>query len=313
MKKLITILPLPVLVISLSLHILLPNQQLLKNNNSYSIVLTAFLVFYGIWAIGSLLSNLLSVKLHEHAPLAAVSFIILTVWELLTLKYNLLPLPFFPSPPKILQAIIGDGSTLAISTLYSLRLLFIGYLLGAVCGLITGTMMGWYQRFQYWVNPLVRVIGPIPSTAWIPIALAVFPGSFSASIFLIGLATWFPVTVMTWSGISNVNNTFFEIARTLGADDHYLITKIALPAASPMIFIGLFMGLGVSFVTLIVAEMLGVKAGLGWYIQWAQGWGEYYKVYASLAIMAVLFSVIISLLFKIRDKVLSWQKGLIKW
>ncbi len=81
----------------------------------------------------------------------------------------------------------------------------------------------------------------------------------------------------------------------------------------PMVFVGLFMGLGASFVTLIVAEMLGVKAGLGWYIQWAQGWGEYYKVYAALLLSAVLFSSIITLLFTVRDRVLVWQRGLLKW
>ncbi len=68
-----------------------------------------------------------------------------------------------------------------------------------------------------------------------------------------------------------------------------------------------------AFVTLIVGEMLGVKAGLGWFITWAQGWAEYGKVYAALLVMAVLFSGIITLLFSVRDKVLVWQKGLIKW
>jgi NitT/TauT family transport system permease protein len=59
--------------------------------------------------------------------------------------------------------------------------------------------------------------------------------------------------------------------------------------------------------------MLGVKAGLGWYITWAQGWAAYPKVYAALAIIALLFSGLILLLFKIRDNVLSWQKGLVRW
>ena len=59
----------------------------------------------------------------------------------------------------------------------------------------------------------------------------------------------------------------------------YLIFRVAIPAAMPNIFIGLFMGLGASFLTLVVAETVGVKAGLGWYVHWAQGWAEYGKVY----------------------------------
>ncbi|WP_243466974.1 ABC transporter permease [Acetivibrio straminisolvens] len=130
----------------------------------------------------------------------------------------------------------------------------------------------------------------MPATAWIPVAMVVFPNTFSASVFLIVLAVWFPVTVMTSSGIANVRNSFFEVAKTLGADRKYLIFKVAIPAAYPNIFIGLFMGMGSSFLTLIVGEMLGVKAGLGWYINWAQGWAELHKVYASLILMAVMFS-----------------------
>jgi NitT/TauT family transport system permease protein len=180
-------------------------------------------------------------------------------------------------------------------------------------GLITGTLMGWYQRCNFWIGPVLKIIGPIPATAWLPIAMVAFPTSFSASVFLIALAVWFPVTVMTSSGIANVSKSYFEVARTLGGDQKYMILKVAIPAAMPMIFIGLFMGMGASFLTLIAAEMLGVKAGLGWYINWAQGWAEYHKVYTALILIAVIFSGMIALLFKLRDKLLVWQKGLIRW
>ena len=76
--------------------------------------------------------------------------------------------------------------------------------------------------------------------------------------------------------------------------------------------VGIFMGLGTSFVTLLAAEMLGVKAGLGWYVTWAQGWAAYPKVYAALAIMALLFSGLISVLFKVRNRVLAWERGSIR-
>ncbi len=306
-------LPAAVLAASLLMHVGLPNRQLVATAANYSLLLAVILAVYAAWAGVALLNPDRRPRLGRHAPLAAVAFGLLALYELVTLKLNLLPLPFFPSPVKIFEAFTNDAPVLAVSVLYSLRLLILGYAIGTLLGLPTGIMMGWYKQFHYWVNPLVRVIGPIPATAWIPVAMAVFPTSLSGSIFLIALATWFPVTVMTWSGVANVNKSYFEIARTLGADEKYLILRIALPAAMPMIFIGLFMGMGTSFVTLVVAEMLGVKAGLGWYIEWAQGWGEYYKVYAALAISAVLFSSVISLLFTVRDKALVWQRGLVKW
>ncbi|WP_256758885.1 ABC transporter permease [Cohnella sp. WQ 127256] len=306
-------LPAIALVVALLLHTQVPSVQPVVSERAYTILLTIVLVVFSTWTITALYRTTLFKSLHYFSSIVTFIVALFVAWELLTLKSGTLPLPYFPSPVKILDALINDRQKLLVCVLYSLRLLVIGYLIGAFFGLVTGILMGWYKQFQYWINPFLRFIGPIPATAWIPIVLIVFPSSFTASIFLIALGTWFPVAVMTWSGIASVNKSFFEVARTLGANERYLVLRVAFPAAFPLIFIGLFMGLGTSFVTLIVAEMLGVKAGLGFYITWAQGWAEYYKVYAALLIMAVLFSTIITVLFKIRDRVLIWQKGLIKW
>ncbi len=81
----------------------------------------------------------------------------------------------------------------------------------------------------------------------------------------------------------------------------------------PSVFVGLFMGLGASFAVLTVAEMMGVKAGLGWYLQWAQGWAAYANMYAALLVMAGMCTGLITLLFRARSKLLSWQKGLVQW
>jgi NitT/TauT family transport system permease protein len=99
----------------------------------------------------------------------------------------------------------------------------------------------------------------------------------------------------------------------LGAGRAYLIFRVAIPAALPTIFIGVFMGLLTALLTLIVAETVGVRSGLGWYLKWRQGYAEYDKVYAALVIMAAFFSGIMTLLFKLRDWVLVWQKGMIRW
>ena len=88
--------------------------------------------------------------------------------------------------------------------------------------------------------------------------------------------------------------------------------QVAIPAALPQVFVGLFMGLGASFAVLVTAEMMGVKAGLGFYLQWAQGWGAYANMYAALAVMALMCSGLITCLFKIRDRLLSYQKGDVK-
>jgi NitT/TauT family transport system permease protein len=252
-------------------------------------------------------------RVQRYSPWLMALALFLAAWEIITAKLGLLPLPFFPPPQAILEVVIDDRALLGAGIFASFRLLATGYLLGAVVGFVTGVAIGWSRLANYWIHPVLRFIGPLPATAWLPLAFFVFPSSFSASIFLIALATGFPVTVLTWSGVAGVNSAYYDIARTLGASQRFLVLKVAIPAAMPHVFVGLFMGLGNSFAVLVVAEMLGVKAGLGWYLQWAQGWAAYANMYAALLIMAFLCSGLITLLFRLRDRLLSWQKGLVRW
>jgi len=246
-------------------------------------------------------------------PIFTAAILLIGVWDLITFGFHLLPLPYFPGPAAVLRSLISDRALLLDSTGHSLVLLLSGYMLGVVVGLISGVCIGWSSSVRYWGMPLLKVIGPIPATAWIPLAMVISPSAIVSSAGLIALTVWFPATMLTASGISNTRASYLDVARTLGAGRAYLIFHVAIPGALPSIFVGLFMGLGASFLTLVVAESVGVKSGLGWYVSWAQGWAEYGKVFAALIIMAAFFSTIMTLLFKLRDRVLVWQKGMIKW
>jgi NitT/TauT family transport system permease protein len=252
-------------------------------------------------------------RIRHVAPWMLALALLLGAWETVTAKLGLLPIPFFPPPQALLEVVVDDRLRLTEGVLASLRLLAGGYFLGAALGFVMGVAMGWSPAVGYWIHPVLRLVGPLPATAWLPLAFFVFPSSHSASTFLIALATGFPVTVLTWSGVSGVSRAYYDVARTLGANQSFLILKVTIPAAMPHVFVGLFMGLGNSFAILVIAEMLGVKAGLGWYLQWAQGWAAYANMYAALLIMALIFSGLITLLFRLRDRLLAWQKGLVRW
>jgi len=251
--------------------------------------------------------------LRKRAPWLVALGALFTLWEVATAKFAWLPLPFFPPPQAILEVYTDDLPKLLDSVIASIKLQLVGYIIGAAIGFVTGVSIGWSQKIGYWVHPVLRFIGPLPATAWLPIAFFTFPSSWSASTFLIALATGFPVTVMTWSGVASVSHAYYDVARTLGARPSFLVLKVAIPAALPHVFVGLFMGLGSSFAVLVVAEMIGVKAGLGWYLQWAQGWAAYANMYAALIVMSLLCSGAITLLFRTRDRLLVWQKGGVKW
>ncbi|MEX5555808.1 ABC transporter permease subunit [Pseudomonas pergaminensis] len=269
-------------------------------------------LFIGLSLLGRKVPKL-SLRLRNAGPWLIALPLLLGVWELLTAKLALLPVPFFAPPQALLAVYIEDYARLADSLLHSALLLGSGVALGAITGFIAGVAIGWSTRIGYWLHPVLRILGPVPSTALLPLCFFLFPSSWSASVFLIALATWFPVTVLTWSGVASVDKAYYDVARTLGAKQGFLIFKVAIPAALPHVFVGVFMGLGASFSTLVVAEMMGVKSGIGWYLQWAQGWAAYANMYAALLIMALACSGLITGLFLVRDRLLAWQKGSMKW
>ncbi|MDR2795626.1 MAG: ABC transporter permease subunit [Spirochaetaceae bacterium] len=309
------LLPILSLGLMLALHRLLPvypgyRPKQLTYFTGFSWLLLAIFV---VSALISLIWERFGRTLAYKAPFFAVGFLALNIYNLLTLKFGVIPSLYFPAPERIIGVFITDWLFLLRCLVYSLRLLLGGFLLGALTGVLTGTVIGWSPRFNYWVMPFIRVVGPIPSTAWIPIALVVFFKPTSASVFLIALGVWFPTTVLTSSGIMNVRKTYFEVSSTLGATALRNILTIALPAAAPSVFTGLFNGTSACFLTLMAAEMIGCKFGIGWYINWQRETLAYANVYAALIIIALTFSFLIGLQFRIRNRVLSWQKGTIRW
>jgi NitT/TauT family transport system permease protein len=298
--------------VALVIHFFISRHQLSSGHNYWVllfIVLGAGLVAAALYPFFSGVRE----RMHNLSPIFAAAILLLGLWEVITSGFRLLPLPYFPAPAAILDSMINDRGLLFDSTWHSLAMLLSGYMLGVIIGLISGVCIGWSRSIRYWGMPVLKIVGPIPATAWIPLAMVVSPSTTLSSAGLIALAVWFPVTMLTASGISNTRASYLDVARTLGAKESYLIFRVAIPAAMPNIFIGLFMGLGASFLTLVVAESVGVKSGLGWYVSWAQGWAEYGKVYGALVIMAAFFSSVMTLLFKVRDIVLVWQKGTIRW
>ncbi|MBB2200601.1 ABC transporter permease [Gluconacetobacter tumulisoli] len=252
-------------------------------------------------------------RLSARAPWMIALGLGLATWEVAQAKLLLLPRPFFGTPQDLLDVFLTDWKRLGDSLLHSLGLLAVGYTVGSTLGIATGVGLGRSRHFRYWVLPVVRLVGPLPPVALLPLAFVLFPSNWLASEALMALASGFPVTILTWSGVAAVDPAYYDVARTMGARNRFLVLRVALPAASPQIFVGLFMGLGMSFAMLVIAEMLGVKSGLGFYMQWAQGWAAYPDMYAALLVMSAMCTGLITILFRVRDRLLGWQKDGLKW
>lgn len=315
LKKIIRLaFPILAAIIAYVAQITIPtSSSYMQSELPYYTYFTIFCITWTILAFGYYFLTRRNERYLYKAYFLGVTFLALAIYNLVTIKFSLLKVLFFPSPERIIYVFIKDGSFILECIVHSSALLGLGLLFGISTGLLTGILIGWFKNWNYWLDPIVKVLGPIPSTAFVPVALSAFATSFQASVFLIAFSVWFPVTILTNSGISNVKNSFFEVASTLGASEYQKIVKIAIPGALPNIFVGLFNGTVSSFLTLMTAEMLGVKYGIGWYINWQREIMGYANVYAGLITIAVWFSLIITILFKIRDHFLKWQKGFIRW
>lgn len=313
MVKARTLLAVPLAsLVAIGVHAWAEKRQLAPEPQ-YFTLLAVFLGAGILLAILQRFSARIRQWVNETCPIIAGAIVTLTIWEVVTSGLKLLPMPYFPGPGLVWKSMLDDRKLLLESTFHSLVRLLAGYGIGVAVALVTGVCIGWFRTARYWGMPLLKVIGPIPATAWIPLAMVLSPNPNMTPIGLVAIAVWFPVTMLTVSGIANTRASYLDVARTLGANQKYLVFRVAIPAAMPNIFIGLFMGLGASFLTLVVAETVGVKSGLGWYMEWARNYAEYGKVFGALIIMAAFFSTIMTALFKIRDRVLVWQKGMIKW
>jgi NitT/TauT family transport system permease protein len=309
----VVLLPPAAALVALLAHKFLPNRQTALPTRVYPLLLQILLAATLVLAAVHWVWRPLRKWTRDHAPLFAGALLLLGLWDLITLKLAWMPLPYFPGPDMVFRGIVTDRNLLLASTYYSLRLLLSGYLAGVMAGVFSGVMMGWFLNVRYWGMPVMKLLGPIPATALVPLAMVLFSNAYFSGVALIGWSVWFPVTMLTTSGIANVPVSYLDVARTLGAGRAYLIFRVAIPSALPSIFIGLFMGLLVSFLALMVAETVGVKDGLGFYLKWQQGYAEFAKVWGAIIIMAAFFSSIMTLLFKMRDWVLVWQKGTIRW
>ena len=310
-----TSLPFLAAALSLVLYFAIPESGKQKQmpHPYYIAFLLAAVIALAVCLIAGLFAKDFGAKLKTKLPLYAGLFFFLAILNTLVSKTRLLPVLYFPSLDRVCGLIWTQKVFLLKNLIFSLGLLIQGFLFGLVTGFFTGLALGYNRHVGYWLNPVTKFLGPVPTTAWIPLALSVFPTTHGANVFLIAFAVWFPVTLMTASGIQSVNKTFFEVSETLGARTFFKVFRVAVPASLPQIFLGLFYGIVSSFATLMAVEMNGNSQGIGWYINWQKSVMMYDGVYAGLIIIAVLCSLVLTLLFKVRDKIMVWQKGVIRW
>ena len=138
-----------------------------------------------------------------------------------------------------------------------------GFLLAAALALPLGMLIGRLRLARDLLDPVFQLLRPVPVTAWLPLSMILFGLGPKSAFFLVALGAFYPILVNTIFGVRSVEPRLFEAAAMLGASRAAVFPKVVLPAALPGIFTGLRLGLGFSWVVIVVGEMTGVETGLG--------------------------------------------------
>lgn len=235
-------------------------------------------------------------------------FGLLIAWTLATAKSGWLREALFPPPGQVFAQFVEDIDKIRVNIFSSLSIIIQGYLLAAVTAIPLGLFLGWSARLGNAATYISKFLGSIPPIVYIPYGIALLPTFRSVSIFVIFLATFWPVLASTMSGVLNVEQRVIDSAKVLNVGRFTMLFSIILPAALPQIFIGCNQGLSVSFILLTSAEMIGARDGMGYYVKNYSDFGDYTRTIVGLLVIGVVVVVISFLFNKLQRALLRWKR-----
>jgi ABC-type nitrate/sulfonate/bicarbonate transport system permease component len=195
--------------------------------------------------------------------------LLLVLWQMFS-SSGYFPPQILPSPLQIVTGIkellfagLPPGNSLLLHCLESLLRVSAGFVLALIMGVPLGIMVGRFKLLRNMLTPVIETIRPIPPLAWIPLAILWFGIGFKSALFIIFLGCFFPILLSTISGVLSVDTILIDAAKTLGATEKKIFLQILIPAATPSIFTGIRIGVGIGWMTLVAAEFTGVKSGYG--------------------------------------------------
>ncbi|WP_292643968.1 nitrate ABC transporter permease, partial [Mesorhizobium sp.] len=172
--------------------------------------------------------------------------------------YDLIAHPFFDNGPQD----IG----LAWRVLISLQRVAIGFGLAAIVGVALGALVGQSIWAMRGLDPVFQILRTVPPLAWLPLSLAAFRDSSPSALFVIFITSIWPIIINTAVGVRNIPEDYRNVTRILRLNQFEFFVKIMVPAAAPYIFTGLRIGIGLSWLAIVAAEMLTGGVGIGFFI-----------------------------------------------
>lgn len=218
---------------------------------------------------------------------------------------------FLPAPSVLFQEAIELAKTGIIvdSIVSSTIRIMIGFTLGCIAALVFGVLMSKFKSVEFWLSPVLNLVGPIPGLALLPLFIIWFGIGEFPKVLLIAWTTFIPVLVYTLDGFKSVPSTLVRSALSLGASERQIFTKVMLPSAFPNFLVGAQVSLGLSFGALIVSEMMGAKSGLGYIIVDARNYFKISNMFIAIILIGLEYSLFSYLLKLVERRVLAWRRS----
>ncbi len=233
---------------------------------------------------------------------------IILLWYLVYWSHLVSP-GLFPSPYAVAGALVGlllHHDYLLDIWLSVQRVLF-GLLLGLVCAVPVGFLIGWSKRLRVFFDPLINFFRALPPIALIPLAIVYLGIGEVAKVAILFYASFFAAVIVMYEGMSQINPIYLKVSRTLGANDWEIFVKVVVPLTLPHVLTAARVALGVAWATLVAAELVAAQHGLGAVIENASSFFNLKVIYAGIVTIGFFALVMDSLLRVASRQLLSWQ------
>ncbi|MDX0721908.1 ABC transporter permease subunit [Sinorhizobium medicae] len=215
-----------------------------------------------------------------------------------------------PGPAEVFQRaieLIASGQ-LPLDIASSLRRVLTGFLLGVAAAIPVGFLMCWYGPVRALIEPYIQFFRMVPPLAIIPLAIVTMGIDEAPKVFVIFLASFLSCVVATYQGVISVDRTLISAARVLGANDGVLFHRVIIPASIPFILVGVRIGLGSAWATVVAAELIAAQSGLGFRMQQAQLYYDLPTIFVSLVTIGILGLLMDRIVQATERRLTRWQE-----
>ena len=240
--------------------------------------------------------------------IAGFVYILLAAWSLATAKYNYLNDLLFPAPGRVIHQFVIDRDKINDNIKSSLITIVKGFVFAVAAAVPLGLIIGWNARTGNAATYITKFFSSIPPIVYIPYGIALLPTLKSVSVFVIFLATFWPVFAGTMSGVLGVDKKIIDSAKVLNVRKPEMLFKVILPASLQQIFLGCNQGLSVSFILLTSAEMINAKDGMGYYVKYYSDFGDYTRTITGLLVIGFVVIGVTFLFNKLQNYLLRWKR-----